>query len=85
MVTAMESRLTDEPLLNAWHVQQVSVITTIGEIVGGLTRLTAQIFEVLDGIQVLAVTQNPAGCGLSLVVEPQYAELALTRVHRLTL
>lgn len=85
MVTAMESRLTDEPLLKAWHVQQVSVITTIGEIVGGLTRLTAQIFEVLDGIQVLAVAQNPAGCGLSLVVEPQYAELALTRVHRLTL
>lgn len=84
MVTALESRLSYEPALTIWRVQQVSVITMIGEIVGGLTSIMARIYEALDGMQVLAVAQNPTGCGVSIVIEPQYTDLALARIHGLT-
>lgn len=84
MVSALEARLSYEPQLAMWRVQQVSVITTIGEIVGGLTGIMARIYEALDGMQVLAVTQNPTGCGVSIVIEPQFTDLALSRIHHLT-
>lgn len=80
---AMERRLTQERL--NWTVRPVSIITAIGAQLNQSPYLTAEIFNVLGNVRVLALAQGPSHCSLSLVVEPQEAERALRQIHHLIL
>ncbi|NJL55330.1 aspartate kinase [bacterium] len=68
-----------------WRVFPVSIITTVGTSIDNANLLTATIFQSLGSIRILGVSQGPSRCTLSVVVEPQYAETALQRIHALTI
>jgi aspartokinase len=57
----------------------------IGTRLGEVHALTADVLLALEGIPVLALSQGPSQCSLSLVVETQYGDLALARIHNLIL
>lgn len=69
----------------SWRVFPVSIITTVGTSIDNANLLTATIFQALGTIRILGVSQGPSRCTLSVVVEPQYAETALQRIHALTI
>lgn len=79
---ALEERLRDYHD-STWHVQPVSLITAIGASIDSLNGLTAHIFEALDNIRILALSQGPSHCSLSIVVEPHNADTALRQIHAL--
>lgn len=83
LVSTMQARLAGATGPDGWSARQVSVVTAIGDLGGRVTGLTARVLMALDGIPILAMAQNPTGCALSLVVEPEYAEAALGRIHAL--
>jgi aspartokinase len=69
--------------MHSWQVHPVSIITAIGAKLDMFPALTAEIFQTLGNIRVLAIAQGPSRCSLSLVVEPQDAETALLQIHQL--
>lgn len=82
---AVGARLQEKGLSEKWSVQQASVVTVVGADVNTSTGIIARVMQALDGIRILAVAQNPAGCALSVVVEPRASDQVLQRLHDLTL
>ncbi len=74
----------DETLAN-WDVSPVCVITAIAAQIDQKPRLVGRVIGALDDIMILAMAQGPSHSSVSLVVGRDQAELALERVHRLTL
>ncbi|RMG73304.1 MAG: aspartate kinase [Chloroflexi bacterium] len=82
MQNALSSRLLGE--FQAWQVKPVSILSVIGNGLDILPRLTARVLMALDDIQILALSQGPSHCSLSIVVAPEDADKALRRIHALT-
>jgi aspartokinase len=66
-------------------MRPVSVITVVGSRLGEDHRLTAQLLSALEGIHILALAQGPSHNNLSVVIEPEDADDALTNIHQLIL
>ena len=79
---ALQNRLLGEA--NHWQVKPVTIITVIGNALDAIPRLTAEVLMSLDDIRVLALSQGPSHCSLSIVVAPEDADEALHRIHDLT-
>ena len=77
----------DEPIHSSesdgWSARTVSVITTVGTRLDELHQLTAGIFQGMKGVRILALSQGPSRCSLSVVTEPQDAEQTLQQIHQL--
>lgn len=71
-------------ITGTWQVQPVSIITAIGAQFNGSPALMIEVLRALQSVRVLAISQNPTWCGLSLVVAPAEADSALRIVHQLT-
>lgn len=80
---ALEARLTHHPALQNWKPQPVSIVSVIGEVFRSNPSLIGQTLQALDSLRIVAIAQNPAGCGFSVVLEPQDAEHALRQIHAL--
>ncbi|MDX1991619.1 MAG: aspartate kinase [bacterium] len=80
---ALEEKLRIFPE-TGWRVMPISIISAIGTNLDSVNTLTASIFQALDTIRILALSQGPSHCSLSIVVEPQNADAALRRLHALT-
>jgi aspartokinase len=81
---ALEIRLQGKPDLAAWQVIPVSVVTAIGADLDQTPELIAPIFVALADLPILALSQGPSHCSLSVVVRPQDTQEALARIHTLT-
>lgn len=66
-----------------WQVQPVTFITAVGANLDKAPRLIGQIFAAMENIPILALSQGPSHCSLSIVVSPQDAPEALNRIHQL--
>jgi aspartate kinase len=82
---AVGARLTQGGLQDSWTVQQASVITAIGADLNSSTATIASLLHALDGLRILSIAQNPLGCAVSIVVEPRDSDMAMQRLHALTL
>jgi bifunctional aspartokinase / homoserine dehydrogenase 1 len=82
---ALEERLRETPVTAIWDVAQVGIITAIGAELNTQPRVTARILNALDDIRVLALSQGPAHCNLSVVVASQESDEALRRIHQLAI
>jgi aspartate kinase len=82
---ALQKTLQANPKTAEWDVTPVGIITAIGANINQRPRLTAALFEALDDIYVLALSQGPSNANLSVVVAQDDLETALYRVHNLTL
>ena len=69
--------------LRGWSVMPVTVITVIGAALMNRPEVAAQIFDAMKDIPILAVSQGPSSCNLSLVVDPENAFSSLERIHAL--
>lgn len=65
-----------------WNVFPVSIITLIGTDLNLPSVLSGPGGAVLADIPILALSQGTSRCSISLVVETQYADIALTNLHR---
>jgi aspartate kinase len=68
-----------------WQVKPLSVVTAIGEDLDESMAIIAEIVQQLNGTRVLGIAQGPSRCSLSVIVEAHDAEIALDKIHRLTL
>lgn len=68
---------------NEWAARSVTVITTVGARLDELHHLTAAILQRLTGTRILALSQGPSRCSLSVVVEQNEADTALLKIHDL--
>lgn len=82
---SLQVALNESDDANGWSMRPVQVITVIGTRLGEVHTLTANILLSLEGIPLLALAQGPSHCSLSLVVETQYGETTLNRIHALIL
>lgn len=85
VLVELEKVLAARPGVAHWKVMPVSIITAIGPAMDWTPRVSARIFEVLDDIRILAISQGPSHCSLSIVTEPQYADSAVRKIHALAL
>lgn len=85
MQTLLEARIEEQPALAEWSVQPVTIITAIGLALDGSPQLNSQIMQALNNIRLLAISQSPARCSLSIVVAPRDAEAAYRQLHALTM
>lgn len=67
-----------------WTVEAATVVTAIGQGLGGQPRLMARVLAAIDDLPTLGMVHSPAGCSVSVVVRPELADLALHRLHTLT-
>ncbi|MGJ3240891.1 MAG: aspartate kinase [Anaerolineae bacterium] len=67
-----------------WTVEQVTLVTAIGENLNNRNELKAQIVQQLATVRLIGFTQGPSQCSLSVIVHPDDAETALARLHDLT-
>lgn len=81
----LEQRLLSRESKTPWTLQPVMVITVIGTHIDRQSHLTARIFDILSGIQILGLAQGPSNCSLSLVLKIEDSEEALQRIHDLVL
>jgi aspartate kinase len=66
-----------------WAARAVTVITTVGARLDELHHLTAGILQRLVGTRILALSQGPSRCSLSVVVEQNEADTVLMKIHDL--
>jgi aspartate kinase len=81
----LEQRLrevADEP---DWSTRPLTIVTAIGARLNEQHPLVARTLEALEDIRVWALSQGPAHCSLSMVVEPKDADAALRQIHDLIL
>lgn len=81
---AMQETLADHPRLSHWHALPISIITAVGASLDRQPRVIAGLFQTLDDIRTLAISQGPSTCSLSVAVEPEHADDVLRRIHELT-
>lgn len=81
LLLAVGDRLSANPAMSMWTPAFVTVVTAIGERIGEMNTMTADVLRALDDVPVLAVTQSPAGCSFSVVVATHDAHRALERIH----
>lgn len=81
---ALEIRLQGKPELDVWQVIPVNIITAIGADLDQTPELIAPIFNALGDLPILALSQGPSHCSLSVVVHPNDTQEALARIHTLT-
>lgn len=79
----LEEKLRDNPESEAWLVNPVSIITAISERLDEWPELTSSVLQAIGKARVLGITQGPAHCTLSIIVEPQDAEDVLLLIHQL--
>jgi aspartate kinase len=84
-LTTLDTQLAEEPETQTWSARPVSIITAVGAGLDLVSPITARIFQTLDGVRILALSQGPAQCSLSIVVELVDAETTLRRIHDLIL
>jgi len=77
--------LDNDPEVADWEIELVGVITVIGRGISEYPRLIARIFDVLDDMPVLAMSQGPDAYNLSLVVNLADAQTAVERLHVMTI
>lgn len=82
---SLQVALSQDAAAEGWQMRPVQIVTVIGTRLGEVHPLTADVLLSLEGIPLLALSQGPSHCSLSLVVETDYAEAALTRIHNLIL
>jgi aspartate kinase len=81
LVDALASRLQTFPASPAWTVQTVVVVTAAGVLPEQDSSRYAKLLTAISGIPFLATHTHPARGSLSIVVEPQYADTMLRRIH----
>lgn len=82
---ALIDRVNGHPEGELWHVDTVGIITVIGPGLNDHPRLMARVLDALDTVRVLAISQGPSPCNLSVVVSPEDVDNALRRIHDLIL
>lgn len=78
---ALETALREHKMEVEWHVRPVSIITVIGKQLNAASQAAAEVLLALSDIHILALSQGPTSCGLSLVLAPEEAERALLQIH----
>jgi aspartate kinase len=81
----LSDRLKHRDDLRAWSVTLVSVVTVIGDRIGESTLHSAAALQALTSVRVLAVAHGAARCSISVVIDPEDADLALNHLHALIL
>lgn len=66
-----------------WHINHVTVVTAIGESFGKNIGLEANVLQALSGIRVIGLTQGISRCSVSVIVQPDDADLAVEKIHEL--
>ncbi|GAB4509190.1 MAG: aspartate kinase [Anaerolineae bacterium] len=85
MHSSLERTLKERNLHEVWKVKPVSIVTVIGAGLSQSPQLMARIFATLSTVPILAISQGPAQCNLSLVIDPAFTDDALRLLHPLTL
>ncbi|NWG17361.1 MAG: aspartate kinase [Chloroflexi bacterium] len=81
----LEDSLRSNTETGHWTVRPVSIITVIRDQIDETSGLTAGIIQALNGIRILALSQAPSRCSLSVVVDIENSERALLTIHDLIL
>ncbi len=66
-----------------WRIDHVTVVTAIGESFGKNIGLEAQVLQALSGMRIIGLAQGTSRCSLSVIVQPDDAELVLEKIHNL--
>lgn len=82
---ALEDKLSEHSHTEAWQVKPVSIITAISDSFDQRPQLAANLLNALRSIRVLALSQGPSNCSLSVVVNSHESDEALARIHQLIL
>jgi bifunctional aspartokinase / homoserine dehydrogenase 1 len=81
---ALRAMLDEKLQHDKWQVQPVVILTVIAALMNRNPARISTIFNALDDIPMLGLSQGPSSCSLSLVLDPQQIDLALERLHPLT-
>jgi aspartate kinase len=79
--TALEEALRQNPDTLTWKIKPVSIITVISNHFEYWSNPLADLLKALPGCRFLALAQGPSQCSFSLVVEPEFADDLLAKVH----
>jgi len=82
MFQAFEQTLEETSSLQHWSITPVSIITVIGDTSG--QHSLGHIFTALNDLRILAISQGPGYCSLSVVVTLEDSREALQYLHDLT-
>lgn len=77
----LEEALSQNPDTASWIVKPVSIVTVIRDKIDEFPALTAGIIQCLSGVRILALSQGPSRCSLSIVVEPENLDRSLLAIH----
>ncbi len=77
----LDERLPDHGVPMPWIATTVSIVTAFGARMGDAHPLACTIFEALNDVRVLAISQGSGRCSLSLVIDPRDAEHTLAQIH----
>lgn len=70
-----------EDPLGGWNITQVSIITVIGSVFSEHPQIAGRILSAIEDIPMMAISQGPDSCSLSLVFATRHAAEALERIH----
>jgi aspartate kinase len=68
-----------------WQVEAVTAVTVIGESLDRLPGIHARILKQVEDTRIVALTQGPSRCSLSLVVAIEDGERTLHRLHEMAI
>ncbi|MEL7432689.1 MAG: aspartate kinase [Chloroflexota bacterium] len=85
ILNKLRENITNSSEAIHWQVEQVTLVSAIGESLSQHHRLEASILEQLGTVRVHGYTRGSATCSLSVIVPPEDAMIALQRIHDLTL
>jgi aspartate kinase len=83
LADALASRLATLPSSQAWTVQTVVVVTATGVLLEQDPSLYTRLLAAITSVPFLSTHTHPARASLSVVLEPQYAETMLRRIHEI--
>ena len=66
-----------------WQLDDVTIVTAIGESLSNHIGLQTSILQQLDDVKVLGFTQGASQCSLSVIINPDDAPLVVEKIHAL--
>lgn len=83
--TEFASELQRRDIDRIWAQENVSIVTVVGAGMRGIPGIAGKIFSVLGQHQVniIAIAQGSSECSISLVVDEEHTNVAVTHIHGL--
>lgn len=82
---AIEAKMSEYPEKMPWNIENISIVTAIGNNLDRSPMIMAKVLSQLDNMQIFGLAMGPSNCSISVAISTEDTHRALESIHQLTI